>query len=204
MVVAQVEIPKASGKVPQHQLDIWQQSPVFPLILTFSVYPQPDKIPSSKVARDSKARVSPTSSPHRSTDDELLALRARNKVLTEALEAIKESASDEMIRRYDLVWFAKYRYRYPNHKESKRIDVQHKEEIEKLRSDDGDFHHGFNTGLLAAARMFREKADVTHINNFKEFTPDLLEEASKHKKKIQEARVNFPETDVTNDFPKKD
>jgi hypothetical protein len=94
--------------------------------------------------------------------------------------------------------------RYPNHKESKRIDEEHKEEIEKLRSEDGDFHHGFNTGLLAAARMFREKADVLHINKFEELTPDLLAEASKHKQKIQQARGNFPQTEVTNEFPKQD
>jgi hypothetical protein len=94
--------------------------------------------------------------------------------------------------------------RYPNHKESKRIDEEHKEEIEKLRSEDGDFHHGFNTGLLAAARMFREKADVVHINKFQELTPDLLAEASKHKQRILQARGNFPQIEVTNEFPKQD
>lgn len=152
-------------------------------------------------------------------------------MLTEALAAIKESASDEMMRRYDLVWFAKYRCkflqdngagpifhsfpyfhctkigskdRYPNHKESKRIDQQHKAEIEKLRSEDGDFHHGFNTGLLAAARMFKDKADVAHINKFEELTPGLLAEASKHRQRIQEARGSFPQTEVTNDFPKQE
>jgi hypothetical protein len=74
--------------------------------------PQIAKVPASKAARNSKAKVSPASSPSRSSDDELLALRARNKILTEALEAIKESASDEMMRRYDLVWFAKYRCKF--------------------------------------------------------------------------------------------
>jgi hypothetical protein len=42
----------------------------------------------------------------------VMALRARNKVLTDALAAIKESASQEMKKNYDLVWFAKYRCRY--------------------------------------------------------------------------------------------
>jgi hypothetical protein len=99
-----------------------------------------------------------------------------------------------MKKNYDLVWFAKYRCkcsamvspcwrachhgwmftpcprwfadRYPNHEASERIDQEHKEEIEKLRSDDGDFYHGFNSGLLAAARMFQAKADILHINEF--------------------------------------
>jgi hypothetical protein len=57
--------------------------------------------------------------------------------------------------------------RYPNHEASKRIDKEQKEEIEKLRSDDGDYHHGFNSGVLATVRMFKEKADILHINDFK-------------------------------------
>jgi hypothetical protein len=56
--------------------------------------------------------------------------------------------------------------RYPNHEASERIDKEHKEDIEKLRGDDGDFYHGFNTGVLAAARMFNDKADILHINDF--------------------------------------
>jgi hypothetical protein len=58
--------------------------------------------------------------------------------------------------------------------------------------------------LLAAARMFREKADVVHINKFQELTPDLLAEASKHKQRILQARGNFPQIEVTNEFPKQD
>ena len=56
--------------------------------------------------------------------------------------------------------------RYPNHEASQRIDEEYKEEIEKLRGDDGDFHHGFNSGVLAAVRMFKEKADILHVNDF--------------------------------------
>ena len=92
--------------------------------------------------------------------------------------------------------------RYPNNPASKRIDEEHKDEIDKLRSDDGDFHHGFNTGLLAAARMFKEKADVLHINEFDELSPDLLDQAAKHKEKIEEAQNKFPQIEVTNEFPK--
>ena len=71
------------------------------------------KLPASKVpssfAKQSRPSdpVSPTSST--SSQEELLTLRARNKILTEALAAIKDSASEEMRRKFDLVWFAKYR-----------------------------------------------------------------------------------------------
>ena len=93
--------------------------------------------------------------------------------------------------------------RYPNHPDSKRIDEEHKEEIQKLRSEDGDFHHGFNTGLLAAARLFKEKADVLHINQFEELNTELLAEAANHKKKIEDARSKFPHIEVTNEFPER-
>lgn len=56
--------------------------------------------------------------------------------------------------------------RFPNHEACSRIDSEHAGEIEKLRGEDGDFHHGFNSGLLAATRLFKEKADILHINNF--------------------------------------
>jgi hypothetical protein len=56
--------------------------------------------------------------------------------------------------------------RYPNHEASKRIDQakEYQEEIQKLRSDDGDFYHGFNCGVLAAARLFSDQSDITHVN----------------------------------------
>ena len=75
-----------------------------------------DKIPVKVVSNfprlDAQGPVSPTgstSSSSRSVDEEILALRARNKVLSEALSAVKESAAKEMKRRFDLVWFARYR-----------------------------------------------------------------------------------------------
>jgi hypothetical protein len=61
-----------------------------------------------RIADFSKAPVSPTGS----VEDEILVLRARNKILTEALSAVKKSASKEMKRRFDLVWFARYRCKY--------------------------------------------------------------------------------------------
>lgn len=54
--------------------------------------------------------------------------------------------------------------RHHNHEACDRIDNEYQEEIEKLRSNDGDFHHGFNSGVLAAVRMFKKKADILHIN----------------------------------------
>ncbi|KAL3925439.1 MAG: hypothetical protein SGILL_000404 [Bacillariaceae sp.] len=111
---------------------------------------------------DAKHSISPDS---KSANEELMALRAKNKLLMEALAAIKDSADQELTKKFDMVWFAKYRYRYPNNPNSKRIENAYKEEIERLRSDDGDYHHGFNAGVLAASRMFASQADVLHVND---------------------------------------
>ncbi len=56
----------------------------------------------------SKHSVSPNPSPS-VTSEEILALRAKNQVLTDALKAIVESAEAQLQQKYDLVWFAKYR-----------------------------------------------------------------------------------------------
>lgn len=56
--------------------------------------------------------------------------------------------------------------RYPNHEASKRLESsdEHREELEKLRSAEGDYHHGFHSGVLAASKMFQEHADILHVN----------------------------------------
>ena len=92
--------------------------------------------------------------------------------------------------------------RYHNHEASKRIEKEYSDEIEKLRSDDGDFHHGFNSGLLAATRMFNEQADILHINAFDEMTKDFQNEAAKHTETIEKTKESFPNLEVShNKFP---
>ena len=57
--------------------------------------------------------------------------------------------------------------RYPSHQVSKWLDSskEHSRDIDNLHSVDGDFHHGFNSGVLAASRMFKDHADVSHVSN---------------------------------------
>jgi hypothetical protein len=57
--------------------------------------------------------------------------------------------------------------RYPSHKASKWLDSskEHSRDIDNLHSTDGDFHHGFNSGVLAASRMFKDHADVSHVDS---------------------------------------
>ena len=88
--------------------------------------------------------------------------------------------------------------RFPTHAASKWLDhsEEHKNDIEKLRSMDGDFHHGFNSGMLAAARLFKDhaeaavEADAEHIQ---EAEPVI-------KENIEESKKVFPNLSV-NEFP---
>ena len=57
---------------------------------------------------DIEVPVSPSSS-SASLEDEVIALRARNKVLAEALKGVNESATKAFKKNFDLVWFARNR-----------------------------------------------------------------------------------------------
>ena len=70
------------------------------------------KVPVTKVGHgkrnfnvDLQVPVSPTG--NGSLEEQVLALRARNKVLTDALAAVNESATKEFKKNYDLVWYAR-------------------------------------------------------------------------------------------------
>ena len=56
------------------------------------------------------APVSPTCGT--SLQDEVLALRARNKILTDVLKAVKEQADEKAKYNFELVWFARNRSKY--------------------------------------------------------------------------------------------
>lgn len=155
----------------------------------------------------------------------MLALRARNKILSDTLKAVKEQADEKAKRNFELVWFARNRSklllracivmllrnihpliclvslgRYPNHKASKFLEVKHAKELSKLRSPDGDYFHGFHAGVLATAKMFQEHADILHVNEHEELNEALQVEAVKHSKKILKSQESFPDLN-TDKFP---
>ena len=132
----------------------------------------------------------------------MTALRARNRTLTHTLKAIKDTAAKEEKRLYDLVWFARNRSRYPNHESRHRIQnaEEYQDELAKLMTGEADFHHGMHTGLLAASRLFKDYADILHINDHTEVTGDLLGAFGEHMKKVEESHKNFPEVEA-DQFP---
>ena len=86
--------------------------------------------------------------------------------------------------------------RYPTHDASKRIEQSnaHKEELAKLTTPDGDYHHGVHCGLLAASRMFQKQADILHVADADDVeSPELEREAAKHQERINESLVSYPE-----------
>jgi hypothetical protein len=56
--------------------------------------------------RGSKHSISPDSA---SANEEVMLLRTKNKALTEALAAVKDSANKELQKKFDMVWYARYR-----------------------------------------------------------------------------------------------
>jgi len=135
-------------------------------------------------------------------EEEVLSLKARNQILTETLSSIRETAVKEEKRLYDLVWFARNRSRYPNHQSRYRIEKadEHKDEIEKLKTTESDYYHGMHAGLLAAARLFKEQADILHINEHNEVSDEFLQSFAQHKQKIEKSLQEFPHIEA-NDFP---
>ncbi|KAL7518069.1 hypothetical protein ACHAWX_002927 [Stephanocyclus meneghinianus] len=155
--------------------------------------PSATKRASKTPAIELKRQVS-MSSTRKELEDEVLFLRSQNKLLKSALGAIKDTATAKLSKTYELVWYARNRTRFPTHDASKWLDhsKEHKSDIEKLRSIDGDFYHGFNSGVLAASRMFREHADLDFGS--------MQEAAFAHKEKIEDSKSSFPDLSV-NEFP---
>ena len=108
-----------------------------------------------------------------------------------------------MKHNFELVWFARNRSRYPTHPDSKCIENSkfHREELAKLRTNDCDFHHGFNSGVLATSRLFKQISDVSHA-----FNEDVQMEANEdnlvlqHTEKVKKMKRNFPDLSVDS-FP---
>jgi hypothetical protein len=76
--------------------------------------------------------------------------------------------------------------RFPTHPASKWLDhsKDHKDEINKLQGMDGDFYHGFNSGVLAAARMFKDHAEI-NFDTLQKTEPAIKEISRKARSSFQ-------------------
>lgn len=99
-------------------------SPLSPFINTLTYYlssfphnnARAEKIPISKAKssvqskpQKSTATMNVTVSPTTTTEDEVIALRAENKVLRQALNAVEDTATEQLKKSFELVWFARNR-----------------------------------------------------------------------------------------------
>lgn len=127
-----------------------------------------DKAPAASIIKPSRENhdvtipISPNGTG--SLEEEVMALRARNKILKNTLQAIKETAENQIKKHYDLVWFARYKSklllsnpsiikdmeshgrvhiigRFPVHEARHRIENSSdlKEEVKKLNTADADY-----------------------------------------------------------------
>ena len=80
---------------------MWNENP---LIMYYFNSPSSAKTPAVQLKR--QVTVSPT---HKSIEDEVIYLRSQNKLLNNALKAVKNTASEKLCKSYELVWYARNR-----------------------------------------------------------------------------------------------
>jgi hypothetical protein len=161
------------------------------------------KDPAKTPAVELKRQVTSISPSHKTLEDEVIYLRSQNKLLKNALNAVKDTASEKLNKSYELVWYARNRTRYPSHEASKWLDhsKEHSGDIDNLHSADADYHHGFNSGVLAATRLFKEQADVEHLGSDDGSVGSAHEAETKLQEKIEKSKESFPNVSADS-FPK--
>ena len=95
---------------------VYQYSYILSLFISSHNNARAEKIPISKAKssvqskpQKSTATMNVTVSPTTTTEDEVIALRAENKVLRQALNAVEDTATEQLKKSFELVWFARNR-----------------------------------------------------------------------------------------------
>ena len=84
-----------------------------------------------------------------------------------ALEALRSQAHAHSEKYFSLAWWARHGWAafddssHPGHGKAREIHEQYRDEVMKLSSDSGLWDHGFNSGLLAAARLYEGLSGYT-------------------------------------------
>lgn len=100
---------------------------------------------------------------------EMDTLREENARLTSAVECLKRTAAADHEYYFNLVWVARGweeddRANNPSMLAIMRNmgrEEQFARDVGRLSGDDGDWVHGFNSGMLAASRMYEGLANAT-------------------------------------------
>ena len=130
--------------------------------------------------------------------DENEKLKKEVEFYKSVLEEIHDESHKYSEKYCDLVWLARTHNledpNGPNYKDTKELADKHKEDFEKLSSDAGDWHHGFNSGILALSRLFGDLSDMDPPDSYydEDEEGDVLIEPKKTMS-IQERRKNWKE-----------
>ncbi|KAL3770471.1 hypothetical protein ACHAW5_006650 [Stephanodiscus triporus] len=110
-----------------------------------------------------------------------------------ALVAVKNKAGEDEEKYFDLVWIARGRGRgdHPS-----PLAAKYPVEIAKIKGEHGDWEHGFNSGMLAASRMYMglsvSTEEETHPDDSDE-DGEFVEERLAARRRF--ALEEFPELD---------
>ena len=132
--------------------------------------------------------------------DENEKLKKEIEFYKSVLEEIHDESHKYSEKYFDLVWLARTHNlenpNDPNYKHTRELADKHKEDFEKLSSDAGDWHHGFNSGILALSRLFGDLSDMDppYIYDKDQYEGEEDEEAELELKKnmpMQERRQRW-------------
>ena len=111
-------------------------------------------------------------------NEELMKLRSENAKLEEALRNVRTCANRKAEYYVNLVWLARGQEgddRLNNDRLRQSISElgcqdEFSRDVANLEGSEGDWHHGFNSGVLAASRLCGDMASATHDFNWEQFT----------------------------------
>ena len=133
------------------------------------------------------------------TTQEDLALKVKSKLVVDILNSTRKICDENIKEKFDMVWYALNRCRLYNHPATKRIEetLEYNVAIKELQGKDGDFQHGFNSGILATARLYRDYVSYDFNESIHWKKEKILDEISK---KIEQSNNSFPNLEVA-EFP---
>lgn len=145
-----------------------------------------------------------------SPEEENRMLRARVKLLSDQLKEVRHAADAQIRLSFALVWFARNNDSYPDDEVIRHIRTspEFSSDIARILGGQSDYWTGFNTGLLAASRMFKEHATPPKMTEESEDKMEIssmwedvvLGLSSQQAQKIEASRRSFPDT-TTNGPP---
>ena len=137
------------------------------------------------------------------------ALRNELVEVKAALEAVKSKVAEDAEKYEELVWIARRDVdavladpEHPSRPGVVRVMAKYPLELQKLQGEHVDWHHGFNSGLLAASRMYMGIA-IAYEEDLMEDRDELEIEYDGNVPPVSE-RLAAEREDAVDEFPNLD